>query len=57
MLGRVFKAYDIRGTYPDPLTDQMAWQIGFGTSKFLRAACAAATFITRAPAAARTPIV
>lgn len=36
MLGRVFKAYDIRGTYPDPLTDQMAWQIGFGSSKFLR---------------------
>jgi hypothetical protein len=28
MLGRVFKAYDIRGTYPDLLTDQ-AWQIGY----------------------------
>lgn len=36
MLGRVFKAYDIRGTYPDLLNEQMAWQIGFGTSKFLR---------------------
>ena len=35
MLGRVFKAYDIRGTYPDLLTDQMASQIGFGASKFL----------------------
>lgn len=35
MLGRVFKAYDIRGTYPDPLTDQMAWQIGYGASRFL----------------------
>ncbi len=35
MLGRVFKAYDIRGTYPDLLTDQMAWQIGFGSSQFL----------------------
>jgi phosphomannomutase len=42
MLGRVFKAYDIRSTYPDPLTDQMAWQIGFGTSKFLRMEAAAA---------------
>ncbi len=42
MLGRVFKAYDIRGTYPDPLTDQMAWQIGYGTSKFLRMEAAAA---------------
>ncbi|MFO0831816.1 MAG: phosphomannomutase/phosphoglucomutase [Phycisphaerales bacterium] len=42
MLGRVFKAYDIRGTYPDLLTDQMAWQIGYGTSKFLRADAEAA---------------
>jgi phosphomannomutase len=37
MLGRVFKAYDIRGTYPDLLNDQMAWQIGYGVSKFLLA--------------------
>ncbi len=35
MLGRVFKAYDIRGTYPDLLTDQMAWQIGYGASRYL----------------------
>ncbi|MCB1282402.1 MAG: phosphomannomutase/phosphoglucomutase, partial [Salinibacterium sp.] len=35
MLGRVFKAYDVRGTYPDLLTDQMAWQIGYGASRFL----------------------
>jgi phosphomannomutase len=35
MLGRIFKAYDIRGTYPDLLTDHMAWQIGYGCSKFL----------------------
>jgi phosphomannomutase len=35
MLGKVFKAYDIRGTYPDPLNEQMAWQIGYGCSKFL----------------------
>jgi phosphomannomutase len=42
MLGRVFKAYDIRGTYPDLLTDQMAWQIGFGASRFLRADAEAA---------------
>lgn len=36
MLGRVFKAYDIRGTYPDPLNEAMAWQIGYGISRFLR---------------------
>ena len=37
MLGRIFKAYDIRGTYPDLINEHMAWQIGFGASKFLRA--------------------
>ena len=37
MLGRVFKAYDVRGTYPDPLNETLAWQIGFGCSKFLLA--------------------
>ncbi|MBL9001805.1 MAG: phosphomannomutase/phosphoglucomutase [Phycisphaerae bacterium] len=35
MLGRIFKAYDIRGTYPDLLNDTMAWQIGYGSSKYL----------------------
>ncbi|MBY0310562.1 MAG: phosphomannomutase/phosphoglucomutase [Phycisphaerales bacterium] len=37
MLGKVFKAYDVRGTYPDPLDEKMAWQIGYGVSKFLLA--------------------
>ncbi len=35
MLGRVFKAYDIRGVYPDPLSDKLAWQIGFGSGRYL----------------------
>ncbi|MCB9845541.1 MAG: phosphomannomutase/phosphoglucomutase [Phycisphaeraceae bacterium] len=35
MLGRVFKAYDIRGVYPDLLDDKMAWQIGFGAGRHL----------------------
>lgn len=35
MLGRVFKAYDIRGVYPDLLTDRMAWQIGCGSARYL----------------------
>ncbi|MGH7133291.1 MAG: phosphomannomutase/phosphoglucomutase, partial [Phycisphaerales bacterium] len=35
MLGKVFKAYDIRGTYPDPLNEAMARQIGYGCSRFL----------------------
>jgi phosphomannomutase len=42
MLGKVFKAYDIRGTYPDPLDEKMAWQIGYGVSKFLLADATAA---------------
>jgi phosphomannomutase len=35
MLGKVFKAYDIRGTYPDLLNEQMAWQIGYGCGRYL----------------------
>jgi phosphomannomutase len=35
MLGRIFKAYDIRGTVPDMLNEGMAWQIGYGASKYL----------------------
>lgn len=42
MLGRIFKAYDIRGTYPDLLNDQMAWQIGYGCARFLLEDAAAA---------------
>jgi phosphomannomutase len=42
MLGRIFKAYDIRGTYPDLLNDTMAWQIGYGASKYLLNDAAAA---------------
>lgn len=35
MLGKVFKAYDIRATYPDPLDEAMAWKIGYGTARYL----------------------
>ncbi len=35
MLGKVFKAYDVRSTYPNPLNEDMAWQIGFGTAVYL----------------------
>ncbi len=35
MLGKVFKAYDIRSTYPSPLNENMAWQIGQGCAQFL----------------------
>jgi phosphomannomutase len=42
MLGKVFKAYDIRGVYPDPLNEMMAKQIGYGSSRFLLAEAKAA---------------
>ncbi len=32
----VFKAYDIRGIYPDQLDEEAAWKIGHATAQFLR---------------------
>jgi phosphomannomutase len=32
----IFKAYDIRGIYPDQLDEQAAWKIGHATAQFLR---------------------
>lgn len=47
MLERVFKAYDIRATCPDPLSEELARRIGEG----------AAVFLTGRPGAAGRPIV
>jgi phosphomannomutase len=35
MLGKVFKAYDVREKYPSPLNETLAWKIGQGTARFL----------------------
>jgi phosphomannomutase len=35
MLGKVFKAYDVRAVYPKPLSEKLAWQIGYGTAQYL----------------------
>ncbi len=35
MLGKVFKAYDIRATAPKPLSPKLTWQIGYGTARYL----------------------
>jgi phosphomannomutase len=32
----IFKAYDIRGIYPDQLNEEDAWKIGSATAQFLR---------------------
>ena len=41
MLAKVFKAYDVRATYPKPLDEKLAWQIGYGAAQYLLAQAAA----------------
>ncbi len=36
MIQRVFKAYDVRATVPEPLNEDVAWRIGNATAQFLR---------------------
>ena len=36
MIDRIFKAYDIRATYPSPLNEEMAWKVGHATAQFLK---------------------
>ncbi|MGC9259359.1 MAG: phosphomannomutase/phosphoglucomutase [Phycisphaerae bacterium] len=33
---KVFKAYDVRGIYPDQLNEEMAWKIGYACAQFMR---------------------
>ncbi len=33
----IFKAYDVRGIYPDQINEEAAYRIGWATSKFLNA--------------------
>jgi phosphomannomutase len=35
MLGKVFKAYDIRATYPKPLNEKLAWHVGYAVGQYL----------------------
>jgi len=36
MIEKVFKAYDVRATYPEPLNEDVAWRIGHATALFFR---------------------
>lgn len=36
MISKVFKAYDVRAIYPEPLGEEDAWKIGFGTAELLK---------------------
>ncbi|MHC4969667.1 MAG: phosphomannomutase/phosphoglucomutase [Planctomycetota bacterium] len=35
MLGKVFKAYDVRAIYPKPLNEKLAWHIGYAAGQYL----------------------
>src|SRR5918999_1198594 len=36
MIEKIFKAYDVRATYPNPLNEEMAWRVGHATGQFLK---------------------
>ena len=36
MLGKIFKAYDVRALYPDPLNEEAGWKVGYATGMFLK---------------------
>src|SRR5262245_14604294 len=36
MINKIFKAYDVRATYPNPLNEEMAWKVGHGTAQYLK---------------------
>jgi phosphomannomutase len=42
VIGKVFKAYDVRATYPRPLNEKIAWQVGHGAATHLLAEAKAA---------------
>ena len=38
MIDKIFKAYDVRAVYPNPLNEENAWKVGHATAQFLSAA-------------------
>ena len=36
MIDKIFKAYDVRATYPNPLNEEDAWKVGHATAQFLK---------------------
>src|SRR3954470_1182970 len=36
MIEKIFKAYDVRATYPSPLNEEAAWKVGHATAQFLK---------------------
>src|ERR1700759_4124645 len=36
MIEKIFKAYDVRATYPNPLNEEATWKVGHATGQFLK---------------------
>src|SRR5688500_7659957 len=36
MIEKIFKAYDVRATHPNPLNEEAAWKVGHATAQFLK---------------------
>jgi phosphomannomutase len=36
MIEKIFKAYDVRATYPSPLNEEAAWKVGHATAMYLK---------------------
>src|SRR5437016_3002050 len=36
MIDKIFKAYDVRATYPNPLNEEVAWKVGHATAQYLK---------------------
>src|SRR5258705_4679267 len=36
MIEKIFKAYDVRATYPNPLNEEAAWKVGHATGLYLQ---------------------
>ena len=36
MIAKVFKAYDVRAIYPNPLNEESAWKVGHAAAQFLK---------------------
>ena len=36
MIEKIFKAYDVRATYPEPLDADAAWRVGHGAAQYLK---------------------
>jgi phosphomannomutase len=36
MIDKIFKAYDVRAVYPNPLNEESAWKVGHATGQYLK---------------------